>query len=302
MPKLEKKLLEWVDRHLYILVLVFISLLALYLRRIPIWWNPENISAYFDCHENCTQSYFYYFLVHAVQYLPLLPIHSIKWLSVFGDFGTAALCLLLTRSGQKTNVQKNNILLPSLCYIACIFSPVLILRGCAWAQIDSLAVMFFLLGWLAWEKEWNLLAALSVLVSTLLYPCMLIFVFYFLWKEKKEESRNNIRKGHNWIRALIFFAVWLLCCGLTALISGKDFGSGVVNGFAWLSYDPITGELFATWLEWITGMLVNLGLAGSVTGGIMFVRRRRPSLFFILGTHFLIAALLGSRLFGGITI
>ncbi|MCI9276474.1 MAG: hypothetical protein HFH90_02135 [Lachnospiraceae bacterium] len=101
---------------------------------------------------------------------------------------------------------------------------------------------------------------------------------------------------------MIFFAVWLLCCGLTALISGKDFGSGVVNGFAWLSYDPITGELFATWLEWITGMLVNLGLAGSVTGGIMFVRRRRPSLFFILGTHFLIAALLGSRLFGGITI
>ena len=57
MPKLEKKLLEWVDRHLYILVLVFISLLALYLRRIPIWWNPENISAYFDCHENCTPRY-----------------------------------------------------------------------------------------------------------------------------------------------------------------------------------------------------------------------------------------------------
>lgn len=286
MLKIERKLLEWIERHMFVLILLFISLLALYIRRIPIWWHPESIAAYFDFHENSVQSFLYYLLVGGVQYLPVLPVHSIKWISVIGDFGTAALCLLLVREDKKDNE-----LLPYFCYILCLFSPVLILRGCVWAQIDSLSVMFFLLGWLFWEKEKKFLAAVTVLLSALLYPCMLIFVFWLLWREGIAQT------GSCWLKALVFFAIWLLCCGLAALPLGKGFMEGMKNGLDWLSYDPVSGQGFVTGLDWIMEMLVNLGLAGSVIGGLLLVRRRKCPIFSMLGVHFLIAVLYGSKLF-----
>lgn len=294
MLKKERKLLEWAERHMFVLVLLFVSLLALYIRRIPVWWNPENIAAYFDYHENCTQSFSYYLLVQAVQYLPFLPVHSIKWISVAGDFGTAALCLLLVREKNKDNE-----LLPVFCYSMCIFSPVLILRGCVWAQIDSVAVMFFLLGWLFWVKEKKLLAVVFVLLSTLLYPCMLTFAFWFLCEEKWGEKAEAGVSGSRWLKALGFLTIWLLGCGLAALPLGKGFAEGMKNGFAWLSYDPVSGQGFAAGLDWIMEMLVGLGLAGSVIAGLMLARHRRFPLFTMLGIHFLITVLYGSRLFFG---
>lgn len=294
MPKIEKKMLEWAERHMSVLVLLLISLLALYIRRMPIWWHPKDIAAYFDCHENSVQSFLYYLLVQGVQYLPLLPVHSIKWISIAGDFGTAALCLLLVREDNKDNE-----LLPVFCYSMCLFSPVMILRGCVWAQIDSLAVMFFLLGWLFWRKEKRSLAAVSVLISALLYPCMIIFVFWLLWREKcREKSESEGTKtGRCRLKALVLFAVWMFGCGLAALPLGKGFVEGVKNGLAWLIYDPVSGQGFATGMGWIMEVMMNLGLAGSVIGGLTFVRRRRFPLFAMLGVHFLIAVLYGSRLF-----
>lgn len=294
MLKIERKLLEWVERHMSVLVLLFVSLLALYIRRIPIWWNPEDIAVYFDYHENCTQSFLYYLLVQGVQYFSRLPVHSIKWISVIGDFGTAALCLLLVRESNKDNE-----LLPVFCYSTCLFSPVLILKGCVWAQIDSVAVMFFLLGWLLWEKEKKLLAAAFVLLSAMLYPCMLVFVFWFLWGKKEGEKAEAGASGSNWLKVLGFLAIWLLGCGLAALPLGKGFMEGMKNSLAWLSYDPVSGQGFAAGFDWIMEMLVNLGLAGSVIGGLMLVRRRRFPVFSMLGVHFFITVLYGSRLFGG---
>jgi len=170
MLKIERKLIDWAEKHMLVLMLLLVSALALYVRRFPIWWNTGDVAAYFDAHENCTQSFFYFLLVRGVQALPLLPIHSIKWLSIAGDFGTAALCLLLVRGWNKKNS-----LLQALCYCMCLFSPVLILRGCAWAQIDSLALMSFLLGWLLWERGARLSAVFCIMLSALLYPCMAVF-------------------------------------------------------------------------------------------------------------------------------
>lgn len=297
MLKMERKLLEWIEKHMFVLILLVVSILALYIRRLPIWWNPETIGAYFDWHENSVQSFLYYLLLQGVQYLPMLPVHSIKWISVIGDFGTAALCLLLVRE-----YNKDNGLLSVFCYSMCLFSPVLILRGCVWAQIDSLAVMFFLLGQLFWEKDKRLLAAVFALLSALLYPCMLVFVFLHLWgsgvgKRGAESAASAGLAPALW--ALGFLAVWLLGCGFTALPLGRGFAEGIKNGFAWLSYDPVSGKGFMTGLDWIMEMLVNLGLAGSVTGGLALVRRGRFPLFAVLCVHFFIAALYGSRLFPG---
>ncbi len=337
MLKIERKLIGWAEKHMLVLMLLLVSALALYIRRFPIWWNTEDVAAYFDAHENCTQSFFYFLLVRGVQVLPLLPVHSIKWLSIAGDFGTAALCLLLVREWNKENS-----LLQALCYCMCLFSPVLILRGCAWAQIDSLAVMFFLLGWLLWGRGAKLSAVFCIMLSALLYPCMAVFGcglaagFFDLCgggqdkrgcvrdsgqdgerKAKQEERRNDEGgEGHNaqwlrlgsmgngiygtgaaWLWALAFLAVWLFLCGLTALPLGRSFLDGIRNSVAWTSFDPVSGQPFAAGLDWLLEMAVSFGLAGSVVGGLLLARRGKCSAFAVLGLHFLVTVLYGSRMF-----
>ena len=287
MLKIERKLIEFIERHILVFQLILVSILALYIRRIPIWWNTDDIAAYFDLHENCTQSCLYYLLVRAVQYLPMLPVHSIKWISVIGDFGTAILCLLLVREKDKKNR-----LLQVFCYTLCLFSPVLFLRGSAWAQIDSLAVMLFLFAWLLWERKKKIAAGIFALLSCLLYPCMIVFVCWYLWSEKDEE-----KEGTRWITIWGFLIVWLIFCGLTALPLGKSFVQGMENSFAWLTYDPVTGQEFATGLDWILQMLITLGLPGSVIGGLALVRRGKVSIFAVTMLHLLITILYGSRMF-----
>lgn len=287
MLKFEKKLIEFAEKHLFVLQLLLISALALYVRRIPIWWNTNNVTAYFDFHENCTQSYLYYLLVRGVQYLPMLPLHSIKWISVIGDFGTAVLCLLLVREKQKENS-----LLQVFCYTFCLFSPVLFLRGIGWAQIDSFAVMLFLLGWLIWEKGNKITAGFFFLLSAMLYPCIIIFVLWFLLTETDGEITG--KKG---LLSLGFLTVWMISCGLTALPLGKLFSDGLRNCFAWLSFNPVTGEYFATGLDWMIEMLIALGLPGSVMGGLALARQRKGSFQIMIATQFLLTVLYGSRMF-----
>lgn len=288
MLKTERKLIDFIEKHMLIFQMFLVSALALYIRRIPIWWNTDDVAAYFDFHENCTQSGLYYLLVRAVQYLPMLPVHSIKWISVIGDFGTAVLCLLLVRGKNR-----DNRLLQVFCYTLCLFSPVMFLRGVAWAQIDSFAVMLFLLGWLLWEKNIRIVPGVCMLLSALLYPCMLFFVFWFLWSRREEMKESTF-----WIGNLGFLSVWLILCGLVFLPLEKSFSEGLKNSLAWLTYDPVTGQSFATGLDWVLEMLVTLGLPGSVIGGLEFVRRQRKvSAFAVLLVHFLITVLFGNRMF-----
>ncbi len=287
MLKIEKKLIEFIERYIFIFQLALVSVLALYIRRSLIWWNPGNIGAYFDYHVNCVQSYMSYFLVRGVQVFPMLPVHSIKWLSVLGDFGTAILCMILVKQENKENK-----LLQVLSYTVCLLSPVLFLRGAAWAQIDSIAVFLFLVGKLLFGQDKRKTASIFLLFSILLYPCMIIFYFWFLWEQRDKEKNRNLGAV-----ALGLIVLCILCCGMAALSAGKSFVQGLQNSISWLIYDPVTGEKFASLPEWTIGILTTLGLPGSVISGLAVVRHHKISCFAVLTTHFLLIVLYGSRMF-----
>jgi len=294
MLKIEKKLIDFVEKHMLSLMLLLVSLLALYIRRIPIWWNAEDVVAFYDIHDNGTQSYLFHLLVRAVQFLPLLPIHSIKWISVLGDFAVAVLCAWMVRETAKTNAVKW-----TFSYVMCIFSPVLILRGVSWAQIDSVAVALFLMGWILAERKKNAGAAVLLLFSAVLYPCMMIFAAVLLWTMAKEKDTKS--------RILLFSVpvVWLLCCGLTAIPvlsdvpAGQAFLSGLESSVAWVIYNPVTGQTFATGLEAISEIVIVLGLPVSVIGGIILLKRGKGKLACpaVMIIHFLITVLYGTRMF-----
>lgn len=290
MLKTEKKLIDFIEKHILVFQLLLITILALYIRRIPVWWNTEEVGAYFDLHENFTQSILYYLVVRAVQYLPMLPIHSIKWLSVWGDFGTAVLCLLLVREKRPENK-----LLQVFCYTLCLFSPILFLRGVAWGQIDSLAVALFLLGWLLFDKGRRTAAGVSMLLAALLYPCMIIFVVWFLWYRGEEKGLA----GRVWINIGILM-IWLVTEGVLALLLKKSFAEGLINSVLWLWYDPVAGAAPATVLSWVIERLIMLSVPGSVIGSVILIRKKKGSCFWILIVHCLILILYGSKMFAGL--
>lgn len=63
MLKIERKLIEFVEKHLSLLCALFSILLALYLRKLAVWWNYGAVSSYFDMHEHDTHTVTYYLVV-----------------------------------------------------------------------------------------------------------------------------------------------------------------------------------------------------------------------------------------------
>lgn len=291
MLKLEKRLLEYAEKNILLLQLLLVSAIALFIRRLPIWWNPEDIGAYFDFHANNTQSGLYGLLVGAVQYLPLLPVHTIKWLAALGDFLTATFCLLLVRRADASNRLRQ-----VFCYTMCLFSPLVFLRGVAWAQLDSVATAFFLLGWLLWDSGRRVPALCAVLLSVSLYPCMLVFVIGFACRNWKGAAESGERR-----RTLIGLAGVaageLLIGGILALLLGRSFTGGIQSCFAWLFYEPVTGQRFASLLSCLTELLIQLALPGSVIVGILLIKKGKAYCLPVLLAHFLLAVLYGTRLF-----
>ena len=94
MPGIERKILTFVEKHLLLIGALFSSALALYLRKIAVWWYYGAASFYFDMHPNHIQTTFYDLVVRLLQYLPALPLHSVKWLAGLSDFGVAGLLVL----------------------------------------------------------------------------------------------------------------------------------------------------------------------------------------------------------------
>ena len=89
MLKIEKKLLLWTEKHMFLLMAVLGAAVALYLRRTAIWWSSPEVVYYFDGHGNNIQSSFYFLVIQLFQHLPILPLHGIKWLAGLADYVAA---------------------------------------------------------------------------------------------------------------------------------------------------------------------------------------------------------------------
>ena len=93
MLKTEKKLIMWIEKHMFFLMALFAAAVGLYLRKAVIWWASPDASFYFDGHADNIQSAFYYLLVHLLQYLPMLPLHGMKFTALL------MFAVLFVRSG-----------------------------------------------------------------------------------------------------------------------------------------------------------------------------------------------------------
>lgn len=293
LPEWERLLLNLLEKHMLFFALLMVSLLALYLRKVAVWWNHENILAHFDHHANHTESSFYYLLLKTAEYLPILPLHSIKWLGGLSDFALAFVCAKI--AGGKSSLKQ------SILYMICLFSPVVFLRGIVWAQPDSTALFLLLTAYFLYEKYGQRrnrgLSCLCVLLAgtgIAITPCLLVVLLIYL--------AGHTRKQAAPLTAAVIAAAILLQT-VSALLLKQHWTEGFVSALRFGTYHPLTGALFESPGEWLIQMLILFGLPVSVISLLYAARNAKTGsartfgLFTALGTQFLVTLLYSSCLF-----
>lgn len=257
MLKIERRLIEFVEKHMCLLGALLLSLLALYLRKIAVWWNYESIGAYFDMHENFTQTSVYFALVRLVQYFPVLPVHSIKWLAGLADFGVAGLTVSML--GHEADDRKRLIF-----YTVILFSPVLFLRGIIWAQLDSVAILLLMTGYVMYcgkrsknNKIGMRIAYVPVIAAVSLCPYLLPIVVLYLWKKEKGQKEF-------WINVLLLLSGSLVLQLLCTPVIGRPWLEGIFSGIRFLSYHPESGALYVDAGEWLLQLMYLYSAAAAV--------------------------------------
>ncbi len=266
MPKWEQSLLNLIEKHMYILAVLMVSVLALYLRKVAVWWNYAHIIGHFDYHPNHTETSLFYVLLHCSEYLPILPLHSFKWLGGLSDFLLAALCAII--GGQKQSLKK------CILFLLCLFSPVCFLRGIVWALPDSTALCFLLGGYLLLQKnhltdekakkERGLLYVIPAVflagIGICLQPALLLpCACYFLWLAiNKKDSKGSCLLFC--VCLLVALILQLLC---TVLLK-EPLSNGIYGLLRFGTVHPLTGELYQTPGEWLYQMALLYSLPLSI--------------------------------------
>ncbi len=298
MLTIEKKIIAFVEKNLFFLSALMLAAIAFVVRRWGIWYHSEDYIYYFDMHEGNIQSSFYWLLVRLMGYSFDIPMHGIKWLAAMADFAVAVLVVMLCK-GKKTwkdcTAPETGKLL--LLYAGCLFAPVMFLRGCIWAQVDSVAAAFLLGAMYLWQKAMQgkqqfLLMAAAVLLAGLgiaLYPIFMLAVIAFFFLEKRCYQRRNV------VALLSIFLLAILWSGICGAITSLGFGSGVRSLVQWMTYHPYTGELYTGGAEWLGWLLLLGGYGITLYSGVAAFQKKIP-IVIAIGIQLIVSICYGGML------
>ncbi len=261
MLNIERKLLLWVEKNMLLLLVGLAAAMGLYLRKTAVWWGSPDVGYYFDSHGNNVQSAFYYLLVRMTQYVPALPLHSVKWLAGLADYGVAALCLVAV-GGHRGRLGIKS----AFYFVICLLSPVAYLRGICWAQVDSLAFAFLLGALVLWERGRKAAATALGMPGVALYPCFLLLVFGWLILRREERGEGD------WLYFGILAAGSCLLGGISSLLLGQGLAEGLWSYVRWISYDPCLGTVYKEPLSWVKQMGNLFGYGAAMAAGIAAYR------------------------------
>lgn len=286
MLKIEKRVLEWAEKHMYPLTILLVCVLALYMRRGAIWWSSPDVGTYFDGHENHIQSAFYYALVRLAQYFPMLPLHVMKWIYSLADMAVIVLSVMaMDGDWKKFSLRK------TLFLIVFVLSPVAYLRGAVWAQPDSLAFGLVLSAYLLWSRGWRKCAMVPAVLGVALYPCFILLVIGYLWLSDRDDRKKA------WIYFTVLFVAVLVVQGSNSMILGGTWKEGIRTCFRWMAYEPYMGVLYkVNGIDWILQMINVCGYGAAMTSVLLAYRKKLPYIAAV-GIHLAVLLVYGSLLF-----
>lgn len=261
MTKLEKKLIDWAQKHMLLLAALFLTALAFFIRRQNIWFYGTDYSYYFDMHRGNIQSMSYWLIVRLLGYVAYSPLHGVKWLAGISDIGVAFFAVVFLRK----YMEKLPLL---LVYAACLFSPVIYLSGCVLARIDSLAALSLMAGACLIQQNKHYPAMVLMGIGMAIQPifALPVVVGYVVCGREKQESHRYL-----WIGAMVIALVIEVVCSIALQ---EKWWRGILSFFQWLMYHPYTGDAYASAGEWLWQVLLMSGY-GLALGSILAAFRKK---------------------------
>lgn len=198
MYKVERQIVEWLDRHLTVIFIVAVSVCGILIRfmfrnfesgdskafLLP-WWEEINNNGGIRALKYQTGNYnmLYQFLIAVMTYLPIRPLYQYKILSGIFDY-----LLALGVGFMSYNLTNKDMTKGALAYAVTLMSPLVIFNSAAWAQCDSIYVFFIVLSLILLLDEHYGISffMLGVAFSFKLQAVFILpfFIFYY-FKERK---------------------------------------------------------------------------------------------------------------------
>ncbi len=224
--KIEKKILNWIENHINILMIVAIVLIALvaryvllsyesgdYLTFLKPWFYELKDAGGLSGLANYPGDYNapYMTIMALLTYLKVNPLISIKLVSIFFDFLLAFVIGKFVYEVRKED--KNRSLLSILAFGITLFLPTVLMNGALWGQCDVIYTTFLVLAFYFLYKDKTLFSfiCLGLAFAFKLQFIFVLPVYIILYFRKKNFSI---------LYFLIIPLVDLILC-LPAIIAGK---------------------------------------------------------------------------------
>lgn len=267
MLKAEKKIIDWVNRHMALIAIVFVVFAAMWMRVAG--RNFVGIDYHFSLYDipgNCN-SYIYRTFVDLI--MPRWSEYSIvllKFVAYLGDFGVALLSLFLLRDkgGTLSGLQV------FLVSTACLLAPVSLIYSVGGMEIDSVCMCFVLLGMLLYQSGRILPAFPVMALAAFLYPAywpvVIVCGIFFTVQQAKLSGFHK--------SAAVPPVIMLVLLALSVFLENK----GIAGGYYWgklFVTDPNSGAGYADFGRWLLGMCRIYGYCFAMLTLILSFRRRR---------------------------
>ena len=164
MFKIEKKFLEWVEKHILLFCVIGVTLISMIIRYsfreiisndaywclLP-WYDviKENGGIYALGSQVGDYNMLYQFIIAVFTYLPIEPLSAYKLLSCIFDY------LLAAAMGYFVYFfsEKDRILKGTMAYMLVLMSPIVILNSSYWGQSDAIYTFFCVASLLAFCRD-----------------------------------------------------------------------------------------------------------------------------------------------------
>lgn len=202
--KLEKKLLDWIEKHFKEIFFISIFILSILIRisvfkfvsgdanasLLP-WFRSIKNGGGFSSLGNQVGDYniLYQELIAIFTYLPFKPLYSYKMLSCIFDYLLAILMAIIVYEFDENKSKFK----PMLVFVITILFPIVLINSSLWAQCDSIYCFFVILSLFLLYKDKTIQAFLcfGVAIAFKLQAIFVLPVFFLIYFKKKNYSIIN---------------------------------------------------------------------------------------------------------------
>lgn len=254
MLKVEKTIIEWINKYIIQIALVFVFFVGILIRITGC--NYIGIDYHFSLYDipgNCHS----YLFRHAVNFLmaayPDFIINIIKFLAYIGDYGVTLLTVLLFKQKR----QNITLFQGFLAVTACVLSPVSLLYSVTGMRIDSICMCLILLSLLLHNKGWFItsipISALAAFLLPSFWPIVIIMNIIWILSMAQTEKKDQ-KHSFSYIKTISGTLSFLVLLIFSVYLENLESSSGYYWGKIFVM-NPSIEASYSNLLSWLSGML-----------------------------------------------